>query len=53
MVRARREGIIALGPSTTLIGAGHLNAQGHAVLAATMWNVLRADAAITGGPRRP
>jgi hypothetical protein len=51
MLRARRDGIIGFGPSTKEIGAGHLNSRGHAVLAETMWNVLGADATITGGPR--
>jgi hypothetical protein len=41
MLDARRRGIVTRGAVTTVLGAGHLNARGHQLVAAEMWTLLR------------
>lgn len=41
MLEARRAGVLARGFSTTVIGVGHLNADGHALVAREIWRMTR------------
>jgi hypothetical protein len=49
MLAARQRGIAAHGLSTRLIGYGHLNANGHGVIAAVIWKALLSDSALADG----
>ena len=42
MLEARQRGIVARGSPTTRLGYGHLNADGHALVARAIWDLLRA-----------
>ncbi|HEY6220127.1 MAG TPA: hypothetical protein VIV65_08715 [Gemmatimonadaceae bacterium] len=49
MLEARSNGIIGRGLETRELGRGHLNPDGHQIVASVMWRTLRSSAALPAG----